>query len=264
MCKYGGRMIEGITNDGIGLVIGSIGVTLAIISLLKGQKLENKLKEKDKLKLLSKEIDVWIYEINDIVDEIKNPEFYEDLFFQLKLLSQEIVSKSFDTNRDIHSINTKIEISTNINNHEIMIQENKDTLMKYFKNDKCNINTFFIFDNNTYYANNFLFHSIRHILSHIHEVEAKFGEIVFEFKPELLMNLKNSTEEILDLIIDSCMSSSEIEIDVNLFDKTDEIGLWIYHQFIGTDKLAPHLDEFLKLKDDVEKFREILITTSYS
>ena len=174
------------------------------------------------------------------------------------------MSKSFDTNEDIHSVNTKIEISTNINKYEIMIPENKDILVKYFKDDKCDINTFFIFDNNTYYANNFLFYSIRRLLRHIHEMEDKFGDIVFDFKPELLVNIQNSTEEIIDLIIDSCISSNEIETNVNLFCKTDEIGVWIYHQFMGTDKLTPYLDEFLKLKDDVEKFREILITTSYS
>jgi hypothetical protein len=47
-------MLEEITNDSIGLVIGSLGVLLAIISILRGQKLEKKLKEKDKLKTLSK------------------------------------------------------------------------------------------------------------------------------------------------------------------------------------------------------------------
>ena len=257
-------MIEGITIDSIGLVIGSAGVILATISILKGRKLENKLKEKEKLKSLSKDIDKWVYEINDIVDEIKNPEIHEDLFFQLQLLSQEIVSKSFDMNENIHCINTEIEISINTTHHEKIVSMNKDSLMKLFKDDKCNIHTHCIFYNNSYYANEFLFYNIRHLLRHIHEVEAKFGDIVFEFKPELLINLKNYTEEILDLIIDSCMSSNEIEVDVNLFDKTDEIGLWIYHQFIGTDKLKPHLDKFLELKDDVEKFREILITTSYS
>lgn len=257
-------MLEEITNDSIGLVIGSLGVLLAIISILRGQKLEKKLKEKDKLKTLSKKTSEYIPVINEIIEEIKTPEIYDDLFYQLQLLSQEIISKSFDENKDVFLVNTEIKIEKE-NDYEKLIIENKDSLIKCFKEDTCgNITIDCVLGNNSYYLTDYLFYNIKFLLKYIHDVENEFGDILIEFKPGMLGDLKNCLEVILEIVIDSSVNLNEIEINITSFNKTDEIGMWIYSQVIRTDELMPKLDELVKLKEEIEKFREILITTSYS
>lgn len=164
-------------------------------------------------------------------------------------MSQEIISKSFDENKDVFLVSTEIKIKKE-NDYETLIIENKDSLIKCFKEDTCgNITIDCVLGNNSYYLTDYLFYNIKFLLKYIHDVENEFGDILIEFKPGMLGDLKNCLEVILGIVIDSSVNLNEIEVNIKSFDKTDEIGMWIYSQVIRTAELMPKLDELVKLKE---------------
>ena len=94
-----------------GVIIGIVGVALAVYSIIKQQKLEQRLKEKEKLKALSKEIQTGLIpRINKIIGNINGPTNNVDTFFDLQNLSQDIVSKAFDEKKDTVRVNTEIGV----------------------------------------------------------------------------------------------------------------------------------------------------------
>lgn len=260
-------MLEIISFDVIAFIMGSVSLAVAMISLSKGQKLEDKLKEKDKLKGLSKKMDEIVPVIMDIIEEINEPEKIEDLFSSLQLLSQDIISKSFDDNKYVYVLDIK-STAKNDTNYEKLSIEIKDSVIKSFKeNDEfkwSDITTECTFGNNVYYMSDFLFYNLHFIMKYIHDIENEFNEILFEFRPEILNNLENCLEKIIESIIDHLIDLNEIEVNVKSFGKTDEIGMWIYHQVVKNDELMPELNELIELNEEIKKFREILMTTSYS
>ena len=266
-------MVDGITIEFIGLGFGITGIIIALYSVIKQKKLEQKLKEKDKLKELSKSIEKTIIpRINQIIDEIRDPIKDEDIFSQLQMMSQEIVSKAFDKKIDTISLTTEIRIDieeketkkTQIMN---ISAENKKNVIKSLEEGRlsfiiidCAINDNLSYNNT---VNDFLL-SIRFLFLNLDNLEVKFGSFIDEFRPGLIKNLKDELVEIFSLVLDSAMNSKEIEVNTKSFKKTDDIGIWIYNSVNGIDRLTSNLDQLSEYKMKFEDFRETLIMTSYT
>jgi hypothetical protein len=68
----------------VGVLLGLISVVIAAVALIKQQKLEKRVKEKDKLRLLAKKLkDDTFWYTNSILSGIKDPLNNEDLISQL-------------------------------------------------------------------------------------------------------------------------------------------------------------------------------------
>ena len=271
-------MVEGITIEFIGLGIGITGVIIASYSVFKQKKLEKKLKEKDKLKELSKNIEKNIIpRITRIIDEIGDPIRDEDLFSQLQMISQEVVSKAFDKKIDTISLTT--EIRMDIEERENFAKqketkkiqtanisaENKEDVIKSLEEGRLGFITIdcTFGDEYSYTVNDFLF-QIKYLFSELDNVEMNFENLIDEFRPGLINNLKDHLIEVFSLVLDSAMNSKEIEVNTKSFEKTNDIGLWIYGSVNGIDKLTSHLDKLSEYKLKFEEFRETLIMTSYT
>ena len=266
-------MIEGWI---IGIIIGSASLGIAIYSVLKQQKRERRLKGKDRLKNLAKQLEDRInWHINDILNEFRNPLNDEtDLSFSLQSLSQAILSKAFDENKDIVSLTTKIKGLEELTKSS---KEKEREQIKYFPIEKegdvinfldrggryisvdCELG-----DEMLYSVDNSSLFGIPYFLSDLDKLEKEFGDIIEEFKPGLLKSLKDCAEEVFMIAMDSAIHSKEMEVNKKEFTKTDDISLWIYRKVTGSEKLKPHLDKLEELKGELENLRNALITTSYA
>lgn len=266
-------MIEGWI---IGVIIGSASLGIAIYSVLKQQKLEKRLKEKDRLKNLAKQLGPPInWRINAILNEIRNPFNDEDLSLSLQSLSQAIISKAFDENKDIVNLTTETKIGvkemTKLGKEKEQKQtkyfpiEKGEDVIKYLERGECYISVDCELGDGvlSYDVAYFLFR-IPYFLSDLDKLEAEFGDLIEEFSPGLLKYLRDCTEEILMIAIDSAIHSKEMEVNTKEFTKTDDIGLWIYRRIIGSDELKPYLDKLEELKRELESLRNTLLTTSYA
>ena len=272
-------MVDGITIGVIGLVFGVIGVALALYSIIKQKKLETRIKEKEKLKDLSRQLDNYIIPmINNTVDEIDNPTNNYDLLSQLQMLAQEIVSKAFDEKKEIVKLTTEIRFwledksksteGKNPEKHEIEIENEKDIVeyLKYLEEGKCpSIVIDCTLGSGTSYDVNYFILWITSWFSDINKLETDFGNLMEEFKPDLIQNLKDSLKEILTATLNSAIGSKEMEVNTQKFSKTEDIGLWIYRSVNGNQELiSPLLDRLKKIKIELENLRETLVMTSYT
>ena len=278
-------MVDGITIEIIGLGIGitglGIGITgviIAVYSVIKQRRLETKFKEKEKLKELSKNIEKKIIpRINSIIDEIRDPIKNEDTFSQLQMISQEVVSKAFDKKIDTISLTTEIRID--IEEKETLGKqkekkktqtmnistENKEDIIKSLEEGRigyidisCTLG-----DEYSYDVNTFLIY-IRYLFLDLDNLEINFGNLIDEFRPNLIKDLRDNLIKVFSLVLDSAIKSKEIEVHTKSFEKTNEIGLWIYNSVNGIDNLISHLDKLSEYKIKFDEFRETLIMTSYT
>lgn len=274
----GEYMVDGITLAVIGFGIGITSLVIAVYSVIKQKKLETRLKEKEKLKELSKHLEKRIIPItNRIVDVIKDPTNDEDLFFQLQMLSQEVVSKAFDENVDTIHLTTEITVDIKEKNNLTkqkekkkvknvdISAENKRNVIKYLEDGRLDfiIIQCTLGDSYTYTVSDFLLY-IQYLFSNLDNLEKDFGKLIDEFRPDIIKNLKDCLKEVFLIVLDSATISKEIEVNTKSFNKTNDIGLWIYSRVNGIDKLTPYLDKLTESKIKFEKFRETLIMTSYT
>lgn len=269
-------MVE--TGEVIGYITGIAGVVLAIYSLVKQQKLEQRIKEKEKLKAFSKEIQTkLIPRVRGTIDDINNPINNWDLFFQLQGLSQSIVSKAFDEKKDTIKIHTEISIDfketpefTKEAEHKkisALSKENKEHIIKCLEEGKCDylgLDASIPNDNMSYSIGTDVLLDIKYVLLILDELEKEYGNIVEEFKPELFANLRSCIIDIFRIIFDFAIDSKEIEIHLKDFDKSDDIGLWIYSKVLGQDELKSYAVKLTEFETGLENFRENLLTTSYT
>ena len=132
-------MVDGITI--LGLLFGLTGILIGGYSLIKQRNLETRIKEKDDLKIISKQLEKEIIPyINFIICSIREP-LHEDLEWQINLLGQGIVSSAFNEQNHIVNIETdvKISIKSKQGKEEDKWQfknidlENKEDIIKQFK-----------------------------------------------------------------------------------------------------------------------------------
>ncbi|NJD75619.1 MAG: hypothetical protein FIB08_00795 [Candidatus Methanoperedens sp.] len=261
-----------------GFITGIIGVILAVYSIIKQRELDARIKEKEKLKMLSKQLEKDIIpSINLVIGLIKDPLDDEDASTQIQLLSQGIVSKSFDEQNDVINVSTEIEMHVEEKSKPIHGKEEKklqiknielehiEDVIKRFEEGTLDFITFnCILGSGFSYSLDDILFRIKNFFYLVIDLEREFGNLIDEFKPELIKNLKICIKEIYIIILRSAINSKEIEINTKKFRKTDDIGLWIYNKVIGRDELNPYLDKLLQSKAELEKFRETLIMTSYT
>jgi hypothetical protein len=268
-CEAVKRMIE------IGVIFGILGsaaFVLSIYSVIKQRKLERRLKEKERLKNLAKQLKGYTnWHINNILDEIRNPLNDGGLSLSLQDISKEILSKAFDENKEI------VNFTTEIKGIELTkpSKEKEQEKTKYFPIEREEDVTNFLERSGRYISVNYEFggvlfevesslFEIPYFLSDLDKLEKEFGDIIEEFKPGLLKNLKDCAEEVFMIAMDSAIHSKEMEVNTKEFTKTDDISLWIYRKVTGSEKLKLHLDKLEELKRELENLRNALITTSYA
>jgi hypothetical protein len=105
---------------------------------------------------------------------------------------------------------------------------------------------------------------IKYTLLDLDELEKEFGNLIEEFKPELFVKLRACVVDIFKIIVDCAIDSKEIEINIAKFNKSDDIGLWIYNKVLGQDKLKSYTVRIVEFKTYLENLREHLIATSYT
>jgi hypothetical protein len=236
-------------------------------------KFETKFKEKERLKILAKELNKIITDISRI-SKIEDPT--HDEHSQLHMLGQDIISEAFDKKKNIISIsvNTSIginELTKNSDGKEekkiifIDVEKKEDIINNL---EKGKLNHFDIqSDLGERIEGEILSYSItdffRFIPSFYYELETlenEFGEIMEEFSPNLLKSLKDCIKELLVVAI----YSKKLEIDTKAFTKTDDIGLWIYNAIMRREEINPYLNNMVELKIKFEKLRDNLMNTSYT
>ena len=272
-------MLDGVTILGllfwiIGILVGFIGILIGMYSLIKQKNLETRIKEKEKLKMLSKHIenDIIPY-ISRVIDLIKDPLKNDDTEFQIYYFSLEIVSKAFDEQKDIVNIETNVQelIRLKEGNEKEKMQykkidlNNKEYVIKHLEECKLDL---IIVDCTVGSSEKYMLGDIlmwlKKIYCEVTDLETEFENLIDEFKPKLINDLKNCTKEIFIIVLNSSINSKEIEINIKTFTKTDNIGFLIYNKVIGRDELDSCLDKLLQLKAELEEFRETLIMTSYT
>ncbi len=262
------------TIEVISLVIGTVGLLFAIYSIIGQKKLETRIREKEKLKALSIKLEPLIQNIKFIVEDIKNPIDNDDLFFELQSLGQGIISKAYDDKEDIVDLSILIKIpsgkKTDASNgkeeskHSISIEKKEDIIKVFQEFYNIDIsaqlgNSIYSYSLSDYYA----FFSPP-VLEDIEILQREFGNLIKDFNPDILENLKDCIKEMLMITIDSALHSKKLKVNIKSFSKTDDLSLWIFNEVIGRNKLDPYLIKLEKLKAELEKLREILITTSYT
>ena len=208
-----------------------------------------------------------------MIDLIKEPLKDIDTETQIYFLSREIVSKAFDEQKDIINIETNVQ-------ELITLKEGKEKEKMQYKNidlnnkeyvikrlEECNLD-FITVDCTVGSSEGYMLSDIliqlKQIYCKVTDLETEFENLIDEFKPKLINDLKNCTKEIFIIVLNSSINSKEIEINIKTFTKTDDIGFLIYNKVIGRDELDSCLDKLLQLKADLEDFRETLIMTSYT
>ncbi|MBP2030089.1 putative membrane protein [Methanohalophilus levihalophilus] len=267
-------MIE--PSEAIGLIVGSAGLIVAVYSMGKQKRLEKRFKEKEKLKALSEKILFELdFRIDSILEEIENPMLDENIYFDLKQISEMVVARAFDQKSDLVSLNIEMEIDLDDTYESIrkdqqnimtLSPKNEKQFLKLIADEKYHSPHIYCFLD----SNDLLMElsevplGIELLLRNMEEVESEFGTMINEFKPELFINLKNSLMEMLETIAKSVILSNEIAINIKDFDRTEEIGLWIYDTALGKPHLTEHLFCLSELKKELDDFREKLIATSYT
>ncbi|MCX9076030.1 MAG: hypothetical protein OIN88_15505, partial [Candidatus Methanoperedens sp.] len=209
--------------EGIGIGTGISGLLIAIYSIIQQRKLETRLKEKEKLKLLAKRLDKVINEMSWF-SEIKDPTI--DEFYQLQMVSQRIISEAFDKKKDIISISIKTQISIEEltktpegkegKETKFIFVEKKEDVIKYLEEGKLS-SVLIVCDLGEIVENEILSYTISYFLfaipcffSELRTLEKEFGDKLEEFSPNSLKNLKDCIKAILMVV----MYSKEIEINI--------------------------------------------------
>ncbi len=261
------------TIEVIGFGIGILGFLAAIYSKFTQRKFETKFKEKERLKLLAKNLDFIIAEIGEL-SKIEDPTYDEHT--QLHMISQIIISEAFDKKNDITSISikTRIGIDELIKNSEgkeekktsFIDAEKKEDIINYLEKGK--LHCFEITGDFgeefkgeiVYYTISDFFYYIPDIFYDLEKLENEFGDLMEEFRPNLLKSLKDCIKDLLVV----AMYSKELKIDTKAFSRTDDIGLWIYNKIMKREEINLYLNKMVELREKFEDLRELLITTSYT
>lgn len=189
-------------------------------------------------------------------------------------MSQEIISEAFDQKSDIIIISIKTalgieEISKNSEGKEkkntnFIHAEKKEDIIKYLEKGELTSfdiqGTFEKEDKENSYTISYLFFGLPDFFYDMEKLENEFGDLMKEFNPNLLKSLKDCIKDLLVV----AMYSKDLKIDTKTFNKTDDIGLWIYNTILRRDEISLYLNKMVELKGKFEKLREILITTSYT
>ncbi len=261
------------TIEVIGLGIGILGFLAAIYSIFTQRKFETKFKEKERLKILAKNLDFIIAEMDEM-SRIEDPTYDEHT--ELHLLSQIIISEAFDKKKDVISISIKTrlridELTKNSEGKEekktdFIEAEKREDIINYLEKGK--LHSFDITgDFGEVIGGEILVYSIGHFFYWIpdnfydlEKLENEFGDLMEEFSPDLLKSLKDCIKDLLVV----AMYSKELKIDTKAFSKIDDIGLWIYNAIMRREEINPYLNKMVELKVKFEELRELLITTSYT
>ncbi|SDF65921.1 hypothetical protein SAMN04488589_1039 [Methanolobus vulcani] len=255
-----------LTTEIIGFTFGFLGVALALYSIIKQKNLEKRLKEKEKLKLLSTKINDGLLKDIHRFYKITVPKDDEDTIYQLDSLGRDIISTSYEHKEDTVIVETSTDITLE-NNKEISI-ENKGLILVSFREGKCSYVSLYCSpigsSNMNYDIDSMSMLYLLGILENLNELENEFGSIIQEFKPELFSNLRVCITDIFEEIIDSACANEKIVVNIRDFDKAEDIGLWIHNIYLGLDRLLPLIAELKELENDLDEFREKLILTSYT
>ncbi|TQD25193.1 hypothetical protein [Methanolobus vulcani] len=263
-----------VTGEVIGYIIGLFGVVLALYSIIKQKKLEERLKEKEKLKLFSTKIKDELFFRIDCFSEITNPHDDEDTYYQLDSLGRDVIATSYENKQSDVIVETSTEIrlkascETESQKEKELSAENKDFIFTSLVEGKCNNMSLWCSTNSSsglVYDMDGLF--IRNLLSALDELdklEHEFRHVIQEFKPELFLNLRTCIQNIFHEIVESASYYKEIVVHITDFDKADDIGLWIYNLYLGMDKVLPLIEELKEIEENLDKFREKLVLTSYT
>jgi hypothetical protein len=183
------------------------------------------------------------------------------------MLSQALLSKSFDENKYVFNINTKIDLHKFENGEMISFKFDKvEDVIEHFEQEECYIFIYCTpeYSQIGYGLHDVFIHLIPFLISNINKLEKEFGETFEELSPELLKDFKDCIKEILRIVVDSALNYEEIKVNIKEFTKTDDIGFWIYSKVIGGEELKPCLHQLEKLKEKIDKFRDDLIKISYA
>jgi len=261
------------TIEVFGLVFGILGLLVALYSIITQRKFETKFKEKERLKILAKELNKIITDISRI-SKIEDPT--HDEHSQLHMLGQVIISEAFDKKKNIISISVKTSVGINeltknsdgkeekkfifvdVEKKEDIINNLEKGKLDYFE-IQSDLGELIEGEILSYGITDF-FRFIPHFYYELETLENEFGDIMEEFSPNLLKSLKDCIKELLVVAI----YSKKLEIDTKVFTKTDDIGLWIYNAIMRREEINPYLNNMAELKIKFEKLRDNLVNTSYT
>lgn len=253
----------------IGATTGIFGLGIAVISYFKQTQLEKRFKEKERIILLANEI-------NDLINFIKwnyldlfiRPAVDDDKYFDLDSLGKAVVSNAFD--EKVTSVSIEIEVDLSSGHDEAGKNESrsfpiwtKEDVTKHV--EEHDINYISIYCKPKYSGN--MTYLLLFLGTHFDKLDVLVGEysdLLEKFSPGLLADLYNCMEEVILKLVISSIDTDEIKVDTKDFDKTIDIGFFIYDRILGVNQLASNRDELNELITKAEKLRETLLTTGYA
>ena len=253
-----------------GVALGGIAILISGYSLFKQSKLEERLKEKEKMRVLADKVGRFINRWVNYYLNINDPENDEDRFCQLEFISQMIISKSFDEKKNAVNITAEVDLckEKTIEGKKEFISlpiKNSEDIIEYFERSEphfcwlsvdCGLeNSNMSYDILTLYSPFFDLNELKENKDLIEKLNPD---------PRLLEDLNDCFKEICMTIINSALKSKMIEINVKDFAKTEDIGLWIYNKVVGVEELKPSLDKLEELKNQLEKLRDNLVKIGYA
>jgi len=258
----------------IGYIIGVISVVIATYSIIRQWKLETKLKEKERLKKLTENLKGVINALDVLCETIENPSTDEDLEFQIEAFSDKVVSEAF--NRKTHVV----EVTNPMERYRWVEkggEEKKE--IEYLPFEKGKALEYFEASHNesskehvsmsTYVGESIgfdLFVPMRYLSWYYGGLKKmeEFTDIIENFSGGLLNELKDRYSKISEVMINSALESEKLKVNIKKFKKSQDIGLWVYHQIIGYEELKQHLSKLNNLKMRLEKLRNDVTISSYA
>ena len=93
---------------------------------------------------------------------------------------------------------------------------------------------------------------------------SQYSDLLEKFCPGFSKDLYNCLDDLLINLLSSAVSSNEIRINPNDFNKTIDIGFSIYDSVLGVDQLTSNLEELKRLITKAERIREVLLSAGYA
>ncbi len=245
--------------DVIGYAIGGIGTAVAVYSLYRQKKLEERLKRKEKFREVGEKLKTIEKYLRSFLDII----YLRDLDSQaeyLEIIPMEMIKAHYDTKQSKLRFDLEIYYySEKGGKKEITNTEEGIKLLKSHETIYCKIRVFQFAHNYGSPLNRF---SV--ILKKIDELTDEEIKIINEFNPGLLSKMEKLILESAQIILESFFDYKQFSIDFPKFKNSRELGEKLFKGIIGYEKLQPKLKEFEQVLEELEELRKDLLKVSYS
>jgi len=252
------------------VTIGSLVISIVAVSIAIHTKLQQR--ESRELRGLGRELRGIQGSFESLNQELHDPRTHEDLNFNLKILSREILACKHETDDGLVQIGVS-SYKFNRDGEEVDREtiESFETLVEMYKSDKYpkirvivgNREKMYATDENIWFHN--AFRNFSHIYQYLSKIEEQYGEKLEEFDSSLLDEVRDISDRMVEEssvhLIDE---NNTFEVNVEEFGTTEEIEDYAFEELFYYDGIEEDIEELEKLLEKVEELRKGILQASYS